>query len=309
MYFRRITQTLLLAAASIALPIASSAGVFVSIRVAPPLLPVYTQPVCPGDGYIWTPGYWAWGAVGYYWVPGTWILAPRPGLLWTPGYWAFGGGGYLWHAGYWGPHVGFYGGVNYGFGYTGIGFAGGFWSGGHFNYNRSVTNVNIMNVHNVYNRAVINNVTINRTSFNGPGGMTARPTPQERGFSREQHIAPTAAQFQHEHAASTNRAYFASVNHGRPPNAAMARPLAARANFSGGNRGVAPNRANTNNQGYNRSPNERANYNSGAQRNQHPTSYETSRNQQVNPAHEHSAPAHNGERGAEEHSNGDHDRK
>ena len=32
-------------------------------------------------------------------------------------------------AGYWGPHVGYYGGVNYGFGYMGVGFAGGAWRG------------------------------------------------------------------------------------------------------------------------------------------------------------------------------------
>ena len=27
----------------------------------PPPLPVYEQPPCPVEGYIWTPGYWAWG--------------------------------------------------------------------------------------------------------------------------------------------------------------------------------------------------------------------------------------------------------
>ena len=44
---------------------ASFAGLFVSITVAPPPLPVYVQPVCP-PGYMWTPGYWAWGDDGYY---------------------------------------------------------------------------------------------------------------------------------------------------------------------------------------------------------------------------------------------------
>ncbi len=44
----------------------------------------------PGDGYVWTPGYWAWGddIQDYYWVPGTWVPAPEPEYLWTPGYWA-----------------------------------------------------------------------------------------------------------------------------------------------------------------------------------------------------------------------------
>ena len=34
------------------------------VNIAPPVLPVYVQPVCPGDGYLWTPGYWAWDGVG-----------------------------------------------------------------------------------------------------------------------------------------------------------------------------------------------------------------------------------------------------
>ena len=92
-------------------------GIGISVRIGPPALPVYAQPICPGPGYLWTPGYWAWNDVGgYYWVPGTWVVAPV-GMLWTPGYWGFAGGLYGWHAGYWGPHVGFYGGVNYGFGF------------------------------------------------------------------------------------------------------------------------------------------------------------------------------------------------
>src|ERR1700690_73777 len=78
----------------------------VSIHVGPPALPVYVQPVCPAPGYIWTPGYWAYGPAGYFWVPGTWVMAPSVGVLWTPGYWGWGGGGYAWHSGYWGPHVG-----------------------------------------------------------------------------------------------------------------------------------------------------------------------------------------------------------
>ena len=35
----------------------------------PPPLPDYEQPQAPGDGYMWTPGYWAYGQDGYYWVP------------------------------------------------------------------------------------------------------------------------------------------------------------------------------------------------------------------------------------------------
>src|ERR1700743_3367566 len=97
-------------------------SVGISVNIAPPALPVYVQPPCPAVGYIWTPGYWAYDEGDYYWVPGTWVAAPQPGFLWTPGYWGWGEGAYLWHAGYWGPHVGFYGGINYGFGYGGVGY-------------------------------------------------------------------------------------------------------------------------------------------------------------------------------------------
>ena len=93
----------------------------VQANEAPPPLPDYEQPPCPEDGYMWTPGYWAWGGGGYYWVPGTWVQPPRVGVLWTPGYWGFVGGVYAFHVGYWGPHIGYYGGVNYGFlGYVGV---------------------------------------------------------------------------------------------------------------------------------------------------------------------------------------------
>lgn len=217
---------LLVALVMCATSIAASAGVFISVNFGPPPLPVYAQPICPGPGYLWTPGYWAWGPNGYFWVPGTWVVAPQPGLLWTPGYWAFGGGVYLWHAGFWGPTVGFYGGINYGFGYTGVGFAGGYWRGGEFFYNRNVTNVNIVNVHNVYNTTVINNnTTVNRVAFNGgPGGIVARPTAVEERAAAEHHIEATSAQLQHENFAKTNRAEWASVNQGKPSIAATARP-------------------------------------------------------------------------------------
>ena len=198
-------------------------AVGISVRFGPPAIPVYAQPICPGPGYFWTPGYWAWNDEGgYYWVPGTWVIAPV-GMLWTPGYWGWGGGFYLWHAGYWGPHVGFYGGVNYGFGYTGVGFGGGEWRGREFFYNRSVTNVSVTNVTNVYNRTVI--VNNSRVSYNGgTGGLNARPTREEENWGRERHMEAIDAQREHEMAAVRNRENFASENHGRPMYAATARP-------------------------------------------------------------------------------------
>jgi hypothetical protein len=222
----RAIRTLVLAFLVSIVPASSFAGVFLSINIAPPVLPVYVQPVCPGPDYMWTPGYWAYGGAGYYWVPGVWVMAPRPGFLWTPGYWGFAGGLYAWHAGYWGPHVGFYGGVNYGFGYGGVGFFGGRWVGGHFAYNTAVLHVNTTIVHNTYiDNTVIHNTVINRTSFNGPGGVNARPNGQEMAAMRESHVQATQEQMSHEHFASTNRANFASVNGGRPATAAMSRPM------------------------------------------------------------------------------------
>ncbi len=210
-----------------ALPMASFAfvSVGVSITIAPPAIPVYVQPPCPAVGYIWTPGYWAYGDDDYYWVPGTWVLAPSPGLLWTPGYWGWDDGFYAWHAGYWGPHVGFYGGVNYGFGYGGVGFEGGYWRGGAFYYNRSVSNLGDVHITNVYNKTVINNVNVTRVSYNGgEGGLRARPNSSELAAENDRHVAFTSMQRNQEHAAFTNHDLRASVNQGRPRIAATERP-------------------------------------------------------------------------------------
>jgi WXXGXW repeat (2 copies) len=227
-FIRTLVPALLLAVAFLAgsSPLSAQISVGISVHVGPPALPVYAQPVCPTEGYIWTPGYWAYNADGgYYWVPGVWVAPPRVGLLWTPGYWGFAGGVYGFHAGYWGPHVGFYGGVNYGFGYGGVGFGGGEWRGGHFAYNSAVTNVNTTVIHNTYfNKTVINSTTVNRTSFNGgPGGTTAAPAAQERAAANEHHIEPTSEQMTHEHTAATDRSNFASENHGKPANPAMSK--------------------------------------------------------------------------------------
>ncbi|HEY4949903.1 MAG TPA: hypothetical protein VIH88_06185, partial [Candidatus Acidoferrales bacterium] len=134
----------------------------------------------------------------------------------------------------------------------GFGFEGGYWRGGHFFYNRGVSNVDIHIVHNVYNRTVINNRDANRVSFNGGrGGVNARPTSAEMAANRDHHIGATGMQKQQEHFASTNRAQFASVNHGQPRTAATARS----GQFSGrgatasnnANRGSNSTRSNANN--------------------------------------------------------------
>jgi WXXGXW repeat (2 copies) len=213
---------------TLAAPVSSFGQFGVNVTIAPPMLPVYEQPVIPGNGYLWTPGYWAWSPDynDYYWVPGTWVQPPEPGVLWTPGYWGWGGNAFMWNVGYWGPQIGFYGGVNYGFGYTGSGYEGGYWQNGAFFYNRSVNNVtNVTNITNVYNKTVVSNVTVNNVSYNGgKGGISRQPTSEERTAASGRHIPPTGEQTQHQQAASSNPALRASANHGKPPIAATSKP-------------------------------------------------------------------------------------
>src|ERR1051326_111028 len=208
MSISRSIRASLFALALLAISAAAFAQFSISVSFAPPELPVYEQPLLPGEGYIWTPGYWAYAGDddGYYWVPGTWVMAPEPGLLWTPAYWSWGGNGYVFNNGYWGQPAGFYGGVSYAYGYYGEGYQGGRWQNGQFYYNRSVNNVNVTNIHNVYNTTVINNTTkINRASYNGgTGGINARPTSQQEAVARERHIAPLPAQTQHDQTARSN---------------------------------------------------------------------------------------------------------
>jgi WXXGXW repeat (2 copies) len=200
-------------------------GIGVSVNFGPPALPVYEQPLCPTDGYLWTPGYWAYDDDdGYYWVPGTWVEAPQVGYLWTPAYWGWGGSAFIFHEGYWGPQVGFYGGINYGFGYGGIGYEGGRWEGDHFSYNTYVSHVNTTIIHNTYN-VTVTHVSENRVSFNGGnGGVEAHPTPQEESYANEHHPGPVEAQTRHIQEARTNPELRASANHGKPPIAATAKP-------------------------------------------------------------------------------------
>jgi hypothetical protein len=197
-----------------------SAGV--SIGFAPPALPVYEQPMCPGDGYLWTPGYWAWDGA-YYWVPGEWVMAPETGYLWTPGYWGWGGGGYRFNQGYWGDSVGFYGGIGYGFGYSGRGYEGGRWEHGHFSYNSTVNNVNRTDIHNVYDTRV-NQTNMSRVSYNGgSGGINARASSSEEAAAGRRHVGPVASQTEHAQSARNDPRQRFSANHGAVPGSAAER--------------------------------------------------------------------------------------
>ena len=211
---------------------------------APPPLPDYAQPPAPGDGYVWTPGYWAWGPYGYYWVPGVWVEPPYVGGLWTPGYWGFYGGRYLFYPGHWGFHIGWYGGINYGFGYVGFGYEGGYWNSGHFFYNRVYNNINERAVRNVYSyRANVrvnnnfrenNNVRANnnvRPSYRGgPAGVQSNPRPSEGAAYREPTAPRMNTQVQHEQNYGAVRGQYATENHGKPAMTSESRPLRADSN-------------------------------------------------------------------------------
>jgi hypothetical protein len=209
-------------ASFLALPLATSfAQVEFSVGWAPPPLPVVVQPACPVAGYIWTPGYWGWDDYyyDYYWVPGAWVPPPRVGLLWTPGWWGWRNNVYVFNQGYWGPTVGFYGGVNYGFGYTGNGYWGGRWSGNTFQYNTAVTHVDKTVINNTYvNNSFAKNVNANRTSFNGGNnGIKAQPNAEQRAaMANARKEGPTSQQLERQKLASKDQNLRASVNKGKP---------------------------------------------------------------------------------------------
>lgn len=220
--FRWVLLALLLSV----IPASSYAGVFISVGFAPPVLPVYAQPMCPGPGMIWTPGYWAYGDDGYYWVPGQWVPAPYVGALWTPPYWGWDDGLYVFHPGYWAPHVGYYGGVNYGFGYFGVGFLGGEWRGRDFYYNRAVWRVDEHRIHEYYeDRRDWDRYRVDRdrhVSYSGgPGGIRHEPNEMERRYMRDQHMERTSFQERNQREAMGNRNAYARFNGGRPANAVV----------------------------------------------------------------------------------------
>ena len=114
---RTVIRWVLFALIVLAIPASSFAQVRISVAIAPPLLPVYEQPRLPRrrlylDARLLglatamiTTGYQA---------PGCWLRK-----LASSGRQAIGDGAgapLSFKEGYWGPHVGFYGGINYGFG-------------------------------------------------------------------------------------------------------------------------------------------------------------------------------------------------
>jgi hypothetical protein len=83
-----------------------------------------------------------------------------------------------------------------------------------------VTNVGGANIGNTYNAhsqpVIVNKTSITNVSYNGgQGGVAATPTAAEKAYASQQHVAPTAAQVQHQQMASTNPGP-ADRRHGSP---------------------------------------------------------------------------------------------
>lgn len=204
-------------------PAQAQAEIAFTDSAAPPPLPAYSQSTLPGPGFLWIPGYWALSRAGYYWTPGYWARPPAADLLWTPGYWAWNASNhdYVFHSGYWAPRVGYYGGVDYGFGYTGQGYHGGFWRKHQFVYNRAVNDLGNVHVATFANQVF---APRNHVSYNGgAGGTSARPTPAQLAAMRGRHIGPTPEQIRNRQTASRIASQRYSENKGAPPIGAVTR--------------------------------------------------------------------------------------
>ena len=157
-------------------------------------------------------------------MPGTWVRPPQSGLLWTPPYWSEVDGGYAYHAGYWASEVGFYGGINYGFGYTGSGYEGGHWKDDSFTYNQAVNNLGSLDGANVYDQAVAVEENASHISYNGGArGTAARPTEQQETLANGRHIGPTPEQQKQFELAAMDRSLYSKLNNGEPGVAATQR--------------------------------------------------------------------------------------
>src|ERR1700683_5630287 len=184
-------------------PDSSSNGAVSSVATPPPL-PEEDQPALSEDGSLWTPGYWYWRDQGYFWIPGAWLRPPQVGVLWTPAYWGFTGTVFVFHPGHWGSTVGFYGGVNYGYGYFGNGYTGGHWIGNSFAYNSAVNHLNPVVAHHTYAESVPNQGSRGVLSYTGgpPSGAGTRTVSphQSPPQAANKPAATTAVQRPTEHA-------------------------------------------------------------------------------------------------------------
>ena len=93
-----VGSVLLLGAFS--LPASARVDVGINIGVPPPPAQVEVVPVAR-PGYVWAPGYWAWGPGGQHvWVGGRYIVE-RPGYVWVGERWDRRGEFHHFEPGHW----------------------------------------------------------------------------------------------------------------------------------------------------------------------------------------------------------------
>jgi hypothetical protein len=63
------------------------AQIHVYIGGAPPPLRYEVRPAMPGEGYVWTEGYWGDRGGRYVWMPGVWVRPPYAGASWSHPHW------------------------------------------------------------------------------------------------------------------------------------------------------------------------------------------------------------------------------
>lgn len=200
-------------------PNSSSINV-VKSDTTPPPLPDEDQPTLAQDGYLWTPGYWYWREPRYVWIPGAWARPPQVGLLWTPAYWGRAGAVYVFHPGCWGSTVGYYGGINYGFGYGGNGYNGGHWVGDSFAYNTMVNHVDSAVAHHTYSESFSSQGVRGGPSYVGTthaGGGTRAMSPRQAAPRVAANAATTATAPRAREAAPMPVAINNAVSVAKPP--------------------------------------------------------------------------------------------
>jgi WXXGXW repeat (2 copies) len=78
------------------------AGARVFLQIGPPAPLAVVAPVAPAPyGYVWQPGYYAWGGAAYRWVPGVWSRPPFSRAAWVAPRWGYGPRGWSFARGYW----------------------------------------------------------------------------------------------------------------------------------------------------------------------------------------------------------------
>jgi hypothetical protein len=82
-----------------------AAPAFAQVRVyiggAPPPLRYERRPPPPGQGFLWTDGYWGNNGRNYNWVPGRWQQPPYAGAYYTHPHYDHYDRGWQMHEGHW----------------------------------------------------------------------------------------------------------------------------------------------------------------------------------------------------------------